>query len=135
MPDYFNEHWQNHFRRKLRNNPTRAEEVLWSRLSNNQLGIKFRRQHGFGQFIVDFYCWKANLVIEVDGGIHLRDDVRERDRIKERELNEHGLEVLRFTNEQVLGNIEKVLAVIRHRVTPFKGTKGSSSRAREPIRI
>lgn len=125
MPDFYNEPWQTHLRIHLRKNPTIAEAALWERLSNRQLGVKFRRQHGFDRYIVDFYCWEAKLIIEVDGGIHDLSEVRENDRLKEECLRMHGLDVIRFTNEQVLGTIEEVIAVIRQKISPFKGIKGS----------
>lgn len=125
MPTYYNESWQNHLRRALRSNPTEAEAFLWKYLKNEKLGLKFRRQHGFGQYIADFYCWKAQLVIEIDGGIHNKPEVKAKDREKEADLAVHGIEVIRFTNEQVLCNIEAVLRVISEKISPFKGTKGS----------
>lgn len=105
--------WQNHLRASLRRNQTQAEHKLWYYVSRSQLGVKIRRQHGIGQYVADFYCHKAKLVIEIDGGVHLKPDVQERDREKELFFNELGLTVLRFTNQEILCNIEMVLAKIR----------------------
>lgn len=105
--------WQNHLRISLRRNQTQAEYKLWYYVSRSQLGVKIRRQHGIGQYIADFYCHKAQLVIELDGEIHLQSDVRERDHEKEAFFRELGLTVLRFTNQEILCNIEMVLAKIR----------------------
>lgn len=99
-------------RRLLRNNPTNGEKLLWSGLKNKQLGYKFRRQHGIGSFIVDFYCSKLRLVIEVDGETHNDKDVQENDKRKERFLKDNYFKVIRFTDDRVMGNIEKVLEEI-----------------------
>ncbi|HAE59225.1 MAG TPA: restriction endonuclease [Anaerolineae bacterium] len=97
--------------RELRQKMTPAEAVLWQALRANRLGgIHFRRQQVIAGFIVDFYCHAASLVIEVDGGIHLRQV--EADRERERILVERGLRVLRFQNEQILNDLAGVLAHI-----------------------
>lgn len=99
--------------RELRNNPTKAEEELWKRVSHNQLGLKFRRQHPLSCFIADFYCHKANLVIEVDGKIHDNAEIKNKDMGRTYEIESLGIKILRFTNEDVLGNIEEVLKAVR----------------------
>ena len=99
--------------KKLRNNQTEAELYLWDNLQRlAYLNIRFKRQHPVLYFIADFYCHKAKIIIEVDGGYH---DIPEQylyDRNRENELNELGLKVVRFTNEEVLNSIEKVLKTI-----------------------
>lgn len=108
----------------LRNNMTEAEGLLWNRLNFNQLkGFKFRRQHPINQFIVDFYCHKLKLVIELDGGIHLKKDVRERDSGRESVLRSFGLEIIRFNNDEVLTNIEVVISNINKRITVLSASK------------
>jgi very-short-patch-repair endonuclease len=103
----------------LRKNMTEPEILLWERLNNNQLsGYKFRRQHPINQFIVDFYCHKLKLVIEIDGEIHNKDDVAERDRGREYMLQNFGLEIIRFTNEDVLSDIESVVQQIKQKIIP-----------------
>ncbi len=98
--------------RQLRKHMTPAEEILWQRLRRNQLGWHFRRQHPLGTFIVDFYCAKARLIIEVDGPIHNKQV--EYDREREAWLESHkGHRVIRFTNEEVMHDLEGVLAKIR----------------------
>jgi very-short-patch-repair endonuclease len=95
----------------MRRNPTLAERELWERLRKKQLlGFKFRRQHSIERFIVDFYCRQARLVVEVDGPIH--DYTAEEDAIRQEFIEFQGLRVLRFTNEQVLGETEGVLEEI-----------------------
>ena len=94
---------------ELRIRMTKAEVMLWEALRDKQLdGIKFRRQHPVGRFIVDFYCHKYLLVIELDGRIHLAKDVKEKDLNREAELKELGLHIIRFKNEEVLSNLEEV---------------------------
>lgn len=109
MPAYHNQGWQNHLRKDLRNNQTQAEWKLWYYLARKQLGVKFRRQFGIGRYIVDFYCTELRMVIEVDGGIHLEPAVMQNDQIRQAELESNGLKVLRFTNQEVLCNMEGVL--------------------------
>ncbi|HEY9879361.1 MAG TPA: DUF559 domain-containing protein [Leptolyngbyaceae cyanobacterium] len=97
--------------RELRKNQTPAEEVLWQCLRNRQLGgLKFRRQHNIGQYIADFYCHQARLVIEVDGEVH--NTQRERDADRDQWMINNGFSVLRFRNDEVFNNLPIVLAKI-----------------------
>lgn len=99
--------------RKLRHNLTPAEAHLWEALRNKQLeGLRFRSQHPVGNFILDFYCPSCRLVIEVDGEIHASQT--DYDSARTAKLAEYGYKVLRFSNEDVLGNLPEVLAEIRH---------------------
>src|SRR5688500_8665320 len=83
--------------KELRNNMTESEKIVWERLNNNKLkGYKFRRQHPISNFIADFYCHKAQLVIELDGRIHNNPEQRNYDSGREFELKELGLMILRF---------------------------------------
>jgi len=94
----------------LRGNMTEAEKVLWQRLRKNQMnGLHFYRQHPISKFIVDFYCHSKFLVIELDGGVHDKFEVLERDENRQIELEKLGLKVLRFRNEEVLNDIRKVV--------------------------
>ena len=105
--------------RKLRKNLTPAEALLWSGLKNKQLeGLRFRRQHPVGNFILDFYCPSCKLVIEVDGEIHDRPFQIERDRARTAKLEEYGYRVLRFSNERVMNDLPQVLAEIKAAVLP-----------------
>ncbi len=92
----------------LRDRMTPAEEVLWKALREKQLdGLKFRRQHPVEQFILDFYCPRFKLVVELDGGIH--DTRSEEDATRTEHLNTFGYRVIRFRNEEVLRNLPDVL--------------------------
>ena len=99
--------------RQLRSSQTRAEELLWQLLRNRQLlGFKFRRQHQFGDYVADFYCRKAQLVIECDGPVHDDRKQTQHDRARDAYLMTQGLRVLRFRNEAVLDDTESVLEQI-----------------------
>ena len=96
--------------REMRNAPTEPERRLWARLRNSQLnGAKFRRQATIGRHIVDFYCPAAALIIEVDGDTHT--DAR-KDAVRDGQLAEMGLMVVRVTNHDVMRNIDGALATI-----------------------
>ncbi|TBN06657.1 DUF559 domain-containing protein [Hyunsoonleella flava] len=91
---------------------TEAERALWESLRGKKLDHKFRRQHIIDEFIVDFVCLDKNLAIEVDGGYHTTIEQKEADELRTKILNEIGFKVIRFTNEQVLGDIDNVLSYI-----------------------
>ena len=98
--------------RKLRKNLTPAEARLWQALRNKQLeGLRFRRQHSVGNFILDFYCPSCKLVVEVDGAIHTHQT--DYDNARTAQLTKHGYKVLRFSNEQVMNDLPQVLADIK----------------------
>jgi very-short-patch-repair endonuclease len=98
----------------LRANTTPAENILWQRLKRNQLnGFKFRRQHPVANFIADFYCHAAKLVIEVDGETHQSDSTKEYDEGRTYEIENFGIKVIRFKNKEVETEIEKVIDTIR----------------------
>jgi very-short-patch-repair endonuclease len=102
--------------RDLRRNPTDAERALWRRLRQRQVaGLRFRRQHPLGCFILDLVCLEARLVIELDGGQHAAR--QEEDQGRTAWLEARGYRVLRFRNTEVLGNPEGVLEVILRTVT------------------
>src|SRR3990172_3029750 len=92
--------------KELRRDMTPAEKILWGKLRGIKLGVHFRRQQIIAGFIVDFYCHKAALVIEVDGDIH--DLQQEEDARREKVLSEMGLRIVRFRNEEVMKNLAGV---------------------------
>ncbi len=101
--------------RTMRKNPTPAEDRLWSRLRRKQVaGLRFRRQAPIGQFIVDFYCPSMRLVIEVDGAIHDVPEIAERYASRQQYLESLGLRVVRFTNSDVLNELDAVIERIGH---------------------
>jgi cyclase len=102
----------------LRAAETVAEKLLWKRLSNNQLGVKFRRQHPVLNYIVDFYCHSRKLVIELDGSVHDLPEQRFHDANRMLALSSHGLKVIRFTNEDVIDSIDRVVMEIETCIYP-----------------
>jgi very-short-patch-repair endonuclease len=97
----------------LRDNMTPAETTLWERISRSKFnGYYFRRQHPISRFIVDFYCHELLLAIELDGGVHSKSEVVERDEGRQYELENLGLRVIRFNNEEVLNNIDNLLSTL-----------------------
>ncbi|WP_348647011.1 endonuclease domain-containing protein [Arenibacter sp. S6351L] len=99
---------------QLRKNLTSAEAFLWKELKGKKLdGRKFRRQHGIGNFITDFYCAQENLIIELDGEVHNHAIVVENDDKRTAFLNGKGYKVIRFENKMVFENLPSVLQEIR----------------------
>lgn len=102
------------YRKNLRNNGTSAEAFLWKFLQRSQLaGRKFRRQHSIGNYIVDFYCPKERLIIELDGEIHNRPDIQEKDKIRTTYLESLHFKVIRFENKMVFEHLDSVLKDIK----------------------
>lgn len=97
--------------KELRREMTSAEEILWQELRADKLGAHFRRQQVIAGFIVDFYCHKAALVVEVDGDIH--DLQQEEDARREKVLSELRLRLIRFRNEEILQNLSDVIGKIK----------------------
>jgi very-short-patch-repair endonuclease len=98
--------------KSLRNNLTEAEQRLWTRLRLKHLGYVFYRQKPIGDYIVDFYCPKARLVVEVDGGRHFTEDIVNNDRVRDEYMRSLGLSVLRFSSSDVLKNTDSVAEAI-----------------------
>ena len=104
--------------RRLRQNCTEAETLLWRVLRARQLaGVKFRRQHQFGPYVLDFYSHEARLVVELDGDVHALPERVARDAERTAFLESHGLTVLRFTNAEMLQETEAVLTRLWNQVT------------------
>jgi len=102
-----------HLSQRLRGSMTDAERLLWSKLKGKQLkGLQFYRQKIIGNYIVDFYCARAGVVIEVDGGQHYTDDGRAADAERDRYLQSLGLKVLRYSDNDVLTNTGGVVESI-----------------------
>ena len=109
--------------KEMRENMTEAETVLWEALKSKHIGDKFRRQHIIGNFIADFVCLSKRLVIEVDGGYHTDDTQQGLDEGRAEELKQLGFEVIRFTNEEVLNNLDKVIHQITEKLSFFPNQK------------
>lgn len=103
-------------RRELRNNTTPQEVTLWSKLKNSQFGVKFRRQHGIGNYVADFYCPAKKLVIEIDGSQHFKEESKIYDKTRTQFIQAAGMKVLRFTNAEINTNIEGVIMKIQSEI-------------------
>jgi len=114
--DIFNRLENMESRRKLRNNMPEPEKKLWSHIRNEQLGYKFRRQHGIGNYIVDFFCSTKGLIIEIDGDTHFSSKAIDYDVKRTNYLNALGLKVIRFNNNDIMNNIEGVVEVLRKEI-------------------
>lgn len=108
-----------HQARELRKRMTSAEKILWQYLRKNQLGFKFRRQQIVEGFIVDFFCEKAMLTIEIDGLIHQTKGQRKIDELRRKVFEAKGLKEIRFKNEEIEENIDLVISEIRKHLLPF----------------
>jgi imidazole glycerol-phosphate synthase subunit HisF len=104
----------------LRKNMTQTEKIIWERLSKNQLGVKVRRQHPIENYIADFYCHELKLIIEIDGEIHLLKENRDYDINRDVTLNDVGIEIIRFPNNQVINGIERVIEEIKKKIEELK---------------
>jgi adenine-specific DNA-methyltransferase len=103
--------------RKLRREQTDAEKALWAKLKSRQMeGVKFRRQHPLGPYIVDFISLERKIILEVDGGQHNEREARRRDEERVAWLKERGYRVLRFWNDEVLTNMNGVLEKIKEAI-------------------
>ena len=100
--------------------PTEAEKLLWHYICAKQLTVKFNRQHIIGDYIVDFVCIEKKLVVEVDGGYHSEYEQIEKDEFRTERLNEMGFTVIRFSNEEVLGNTPSVINIIKNKLSEIK---------------
>lgn len=117
-------------RKFLRNNMTQAEIKLWSGLKGRQLsGIKFRRQHGIGDYIVDFYCPELKLVVEVDGDSHYSISGKSHDLLKDDYLKDLEITVIRFSNTDILENTDGVFSLINDTII---GLKANTSTTPDP---
>ena len=107
--------------RELRRNTTASEKILWMMLRKKQLGFEFHRQVPIANYIVDFYCHEVSLAIEADGVSHELPGVPEYDKTRQRELEESGVRFLRFKDEEILGNVGKVVEKIKEWIEENKG--------------
>jgi very-short-patch-repair endonuclease len=116
----FNWKSQQEKRRKLRNNMTKAEVLLWLRLKSKQLGVRFLRQFGVGVYVLDFYSPAIKLAIEVDGATHLTPEQIEYDISRQSEIENAGIVFLRFTNQEIFEDLDNVLEKIKIKIEELK---------------
>ena len=103
--------------RSLRGNPTQAEMLLWERLREKQTGTKFRRQQPMGRFVLDFYAPEVRLAVEVDGGVHCLADQKEYDEFRQQLVEQHMIEFVRFTNDEIVRSPVRAAAAVVVKVT------------------
>lgn len=117
MTLFYNKHSEKAKRRELRKNSTTAERILWKHLKAKRFSnLKFRRQYSIGKFVIDFYCPKHKLAIELDGSVHEMDEIKVYDDERENIINTFGISFLRFINEEVYINLENVLNLIKIKI-------------------
>ncbi len=113
MGTFFNREPQKERRQKLRNDAPATEKIFWGFLKGEKLGRKFRRQFGVGTFVLDFYCPEAKLAIELDGASHDSEEARMYDHDRDRYLQQFGIRILRFKNNEIYDNIDGVIETIK----------------------
>lgn len=109
--------WKNHvfpyikdLARGFRKKPSGPEKLLWEALRNRKIGgLKFRRQFPFGRYIADFYCHEAKLIIEIDGISHEDRDQKNYDECRDQIMKINGLNVMRFKNDEIMNDLDRVL--------------------------
>ncbi|MBL0302685.1 MAG: class I tRNA ligase family protein [Cytophagaceae bacterium] len=121
------------YARENRKNPTESEDLIWQEVRNNKLGVKFRRQHAIEGYIVDFVCISLNLVIEIDGEIHDIEEQKIFDQAREEFLNYEGFKVIRFTNDEVKSDLNKVISSICEIIENLKKDSSYYSNKKTPL--
>ena len=107
-------------RRELRHNMTNAESLLWSQIRNKQIeGQRFLRQYSVEKYVLDFYCPIKKLAIEVDGVTHSTKEEKENDKIRQEAIEQLNIRFLRFTNNEVFNDLEKVVMRIKEKISLF----------------
>lgn len=108
-------------RRELRQNSTPAEKVLWKTLRNSKLGVKFRRQYSVGGFVIDFYCPKLKIAIELYGSVHRTQSSKDYDDYREKYLSAGGIKMIKVWNNQIINNPNVIISCISPLLTKERG--------------
>jgi very-short-patch-repair endonuclease len=117
MTTIFNKSSMKKRRQVLRRNMPKAEIILWSRIRRKQIdGYRFRRQYSVGSYILDFYCPELKLAIEIDGDSHFHHSAEEYDKYREEEIQQLGVQFIRFQNTEVYKNLNGVLQTIYEKI-------------------
>lgn len=119
----------------MRKNYTDAEGILWQELRNNKLGVKFRRQHPIDAYITDFIALQEKLIVEVDGGYHENEEQKLYDQNRSKVLEEIGFNIIRFTNEEVINDINNVLKKIQQELQKNKAHQKEVGASQTPLSI
>jgi len=124
LTEHFNKSSEKAKRRKLRQNQTEAEKLIWRFLRNRQLlDHKFKRQYSIDHFVVDFYCPELKLAIEADGGSHIEPERKKYDIRREKYLKKFGVSFVRIKDEELFGNPNKAFAKIEDAIKRLKEIK------------
>ncbi len=108
-------------RRELRQNSTPAEKILWQLLRNNKIGVKFRRQYSVSGFVIDFYCPKLKIAIELLGSVHQTKSAKLYDEYRESYLSAGGIKIIKFWNSQITKNPNTIISLITPLLTKERG--------------
>ena len=111
MTFQYNSHLR-HIAKKLRNESTKSEIALWNRIRNNALGISFHRQFPIENYVLDFYCKKLKLAIEIDGYSHDNEDSQKKDKERQERLESYGIRFVRLDDREVMCDIENAIRTI-----------------------
>jgi len=123
MTKHYNRPSEKDKRRKLRQNQTKAEGLVWRFIRNRQLsGYKFRRQYSVNHFIIDFYCPELKLAIEVDGDSHNESGQQKKDISRQKYLESFNIKFVRIKNEELMGNPEKAFGKIENAIKLLEKT-------------
>ncbi|MDP5339614.1 MAG: endonuclease domain-containing protein [Nodularia sp. (in: cyanobacteria)] len=116
MNKLYNKNTELEKRRLLRQNITKAEKLIWNKIRDRQLeNCKFRRQYSVDRFVIDFYSPELKLAIEIDGDSHFQDGAAEYDQVRQEFMESVGIKFIRFTNNDVYGNLSGVLEnIVQH---------------------
>lgn len=112
-----------HFAKENRQKMTQAEIILWEEVRSKKLGITFRRQHPIGDYIVDFFAYQANLIVELDGKYHEKSLQEYDDKVRTIDLERFGFHVLRFSNDDVFNSLPEVLDKIKEKILLYTISK------------
>jgi very-short-patch-repair endonuclease len=116
MTIHYNRKSEKENRRKLRKQMTFCEKIIWNHLREKQLGYRFLRQYSVDQYIIDFYCPKLKLALEIDGDIHEEPEHKAKDIGRQEYLEQFGIKFIRIKNEEFLGNAEKAFRRITEEI-------------------
>ena len=117
MTKRYNKKTEKENRRRLRKEQTYTEEIVWMQLRNRQiLGYKFRRQYSVDKYIIDFYCPELKLAIELDGDVHNLPEQKEKDIVRQKYLEEFGINLIRIKNEEFFSNPNKTFEKIENKI-------------------
>ncbi len=116
MTKHYNKKSEQEKRRALRNDMTYCEKIVWLHIRRKQLGYRFLRQYSVDKFVIDFYCPKLKLAVEIDGSVHDLPEQKEKDLRRQKYIEQYKITFVRITNEEFLGNPNKALKRIEDAV-------------------